>query len=409
VKTKLTDAIVRAARLPAGKSEAWLGDMLAGFGLRLRRTSSGVIIKQWALRYRDSLGASRRHDLGTSPTMTTVQARELATQKLHGAKHGTAPHNERIEAAKAERAERARAADNFLVLARTYLDRNPKDLRKRSLVESQRYLLKSWQPLHACSVHDVTTRLIGDQLHVIATKQGDAAHNKARGTLSALFRWLIEQGIVDRNPVSATGERDAVARDRVLEPAELAAIWAACGDDDYGRVVRLLAVTGQRFAEVAELPWSEVNGADWVLPAARAKNGNEHFIPLTAAAVALLPERREGFEHLFGRKAGGLRNMSYLKTELDARITAARGEPLAPWVLHDLRRSFSTYCRGLGVQPHVVETAIGHVGHQSKVERTYNHYPYEPEVRAAHEKWSEHLMAIVSGRPYAVVVLRRAV
>jgi integrase len=407
MKTKLTDAIVRNARLPAGKSEAWLGDTLAGFGVRLRVTSTGVL-KQWSLRYRDALGASRRHDLGTFPAMNTVQARELATQKLHGVKHGTAPHMERVEAARVEAAERAKAADNFLTLAQTYLERNPKGLRQRSLVESTRYLAKSWAPLHALSVHDITQRLIADQLHVIATKQGDAAHNKARGTLSAFFRWLIEQGIVDRNPVWATGERDVVVRDRVLEPEELCAIWNACGDDDYGRVVKLLMVTGARFAEVAELPWSEIKGADWVLPAERAKNNTEHFVPLTPAALALLPPPRDGFSHLFGRKAGGLRNMAHLKKELDACITAALGKPLAHWTHHDLRRSFSTYCRGLGVAPHVVETAINHIGHQTKVERAYNHYPYEPEVREAHAKWSDHIMAIVSGRPYQVVPLRRA-
>jgi hypothetical protein len=131
---------------------------------------------------------------------------------------------ERIEAAKVEAAERARAADNFGTLAETYLERNPKNLKPQSLVESTRYLTKSWAPLHALSIHDINQRLIADQLHVIAENQGDAAHNKARGTLSAFFRWAIEQGIVDRNPVSATRERDAVVRDRVLEPAELLAI-----------------------------------------------------------------------------------------------------------------------------------------------------------------------------------------
>jgi integrase len=410
MKTKLSDAIVRNARLPAGKSEGWLGDMLvAGLGVRLRATSTGVL-KQWSIRYRDAIGGSRRHDLGTFPAMNTVQARELADKKLHAVKHGgTAPHNERAEAAKVEAAEHARAADSFLTLAQTYLERNPKNLRQRSLVESRRYLMKSWAPLHALSIHDITTRLIGDQLHVIATKQGNAAHNKARGSASAFYRWAIEQGIVDRNPVSATGERDVVVRDRVLEPAELAAIWNACGDDDYGRVVRLLMVTGARFAEISELPWSEIKGADWILPGARSKNGNEHFVPLTPAALALLPAPREGFAHLFGRKAGGLRNMAYHKDRLDARITAALGAPLAHWTHHDLRRSFATYTRGLGIAPHVVEVAIGHIGHQSKVERAYAHYPYEPEVRAAHELWSDHLMAIVSGRPYQVVPLRRAV
>jgi hypothetical protein len=184
MKTNLTDAIARTATLPAGKAEVWLGDRLAGFGLRVRQSGAGII-KQWSLRYRDALGASRRHDLGTFPTifptMNTAQARELAVLKLHGAKHGTAPHMERVEAARAEAAERARAADNFGTLAQTYLERNPKKLKPRSLVESTRYLTKSWAPLHALSIHDITQRLIADQLHVIAEKQGDAAHNKARG------------------------------------------------------------------------------------------------------------------------------------------------------------------------------------------------------------------------------------
>jgi hypothetical protein len=61
------------------------------------------------------------------------------------------------------------------------------------------------------------------------------------------------------------------------------------------------------------------------------------------------------------------------------------------------------------VLPHVVETAINHVGHQSKAERAYAHYPYEPEVREAHARWSDYLTAIVSGKPYQVVPLRRAV
>jgi integrase len=167
-------------------------------------------------------------------------------------------------------------------------------------------------------------------------------------------------------------------------------------------------LTGQRYSEVAEVQHSEIKGDAWVLPKERAKNGHANFVPLTPAALALLPAPRAGFAHLFGNKAGGLRNMAHLKEALDARIAATLGKPLAAWTHHDLRRTFSTYCRGLGVQPHVVETAINHIGHQSQIERTYNHYPYEPEVREAHAKWAAHLDAIISGRPYQVVPLRRA-
>jgi integrase len=60
----------------------------------------------------------------------------------------------------------------------------------------------------------------------------------------------------------------------------------------YGAGVRLLALTGQRGSEVFEMTWQEIDLAakTWTLPASRAKNGRQHSVPLSDAAIAILQE-----------------------------------------------------------------------------------------------------------------------
>jgi integrase len=60
------------------------------------------------------------------------------------------------------------------------------------------------------------------------------------------------------NPVGATNRASGgTSRDRVLSDAELAAIWKALPEDQFGSIVRLLILTGQRREEIGGLRWSE--------------------------------------------------------------------------------------------------------------------------------------------------------
>ena len=49
------------------------------------------------------------------------------------------------------------------------------------------------------------------------------------------------------------------ARERVLSDQELVAIWKACGDDDYGKIVRLLMVDRLQAAGSGGMAWSELD------------------------------------------------------------------------------------------------------------------------------------------------------
>ena len=148
-------------------------------------------------------------------------------------------------------------------------------------------------------VHAITRREVASRLVEIKDERGGYAANRARATLSALFGWAIREGLVETNPVIGTNRQtDEVKRDRVLSDAELVAIWRACRDDDYGMIVKLLMLTGQRRDEVGAMTKSEVDLAarKWTIPAARTKNGRAHESSLSDPALAILKTaiEREG-------------------------------------------------------------------------------------------------------------------
>jgi integrase len=130
-----------------------------------------------------------------------------------------------------------------------------------------------------------------------------------------------------------------------LSDDELRAVWNACGDDHYGRIVKLLALTGCRRDEIGGLRWSEVNlnAATITLPAERTKNGHRHVVPLAPAAVDILStiERVVGRDFVFGQYGQGFSGWADKKQKL--------GDSVGSWVLHDLRRTFRTGLGKLGV------------------------------------------------------------
>ena len=76
----------------------------------------------------------------------------------------------------------------------------------------------------------------------------------------------------------------------MLNDDEIQVIWSACRDDDFGRIIRLLLLTGCRREEIAGLRWSEINldSGVLILPPARTKNKREHSLTVPPLAVDIL-------------------------------------------------------------------------------------------------------------------------
>jgi len=70
---------------------------------------------------------------------------------------------------------------------------------------------------------------------------------------------------------------------------------------------------------------------------------------------------------------------------------------IAPWRIHDLRRTCATNLAELGVQPHIIEAVLNHVsGHKGGVAGIYNRARYEGEMRSALQRWADYVKKITA-------------
>jgi integrase len=393
---KLTARSITALRLPPGKTDhIEFDDAIPGFGLRLREAGS----RTWIFQY--SLGPKqRRLVIGRASALTPEMAREQAAILHARVKLGGDP-------AAAKAAARAEAALSFRAVADRFLARQRSRLRPRSYVEVERHILKNAKPLHGRPIASVDRRAVAALLGAILDARGPVAANHTRATLSALYTWAMKEGLAESNPVANTNKQPQGSRDRVLSDPELVAIWQGCHDDDYGRIVRLLMLTGQRLTEISGLRWSEIDLDKGIieLPGSRTKNKRPHQVPMSDSVSAILAaqEKVDGRELIFGRGQQWHR----AKRQLDARITVA-GNVVSDWTHHDLRRTCATRMADLGVQPHVVEAVLNHVsGHKAGIAGIYNRAVYAAEKAQALTLWANHIATLVEGRASNVTPLAK--
>jgi integrase len=406
---KLTAKTVRTLTLPPGLTEkTFYDDALPGFGCRIRRSGSKVLVFAYQFGIRN-----RRLVYGPADALDFGKTRAAAKDDLAKVRLGIDPLEEK-HAAQAKASDVVRFEGPLL---KRFLDRQRKRLKGRSFDEVQRHLTVQAKPLHKLELSGITRGKIAELLADVDKASGPAAANRLRASLSAYFGWLIGEGVVENieaNPVSYSNKAiENEARERLLTDDELAAILAALGTDQYSTIVRLLALSAARREEIAGLRWSEIDldRALITLPPERCKNGREHVIPLSSQALAILKAWPRGNrKHVFGRVDGrGFSDWSGSKKKLDARIAEMRGAPIDGWCLHDFRRAASTTLHEkFKIAPHVVEVILAHVGgHKAGVAGVYNKAIYLDERREALTKWADHLTALTGETaPAAVNVVK---
>lgn len=399
-----------------------------GFGIRKFQSGRAFYIVKYSFR-----GRTRRHSLGEVRRGNLDKMRELAEDVKARARLGQDLLTEQASKMASERA--AKTAVTVGKLVPTYLEERQGDLSDRSHHEVTRYLTKGcsdlhhlvvgtvsrgdqggvvdinkrWTPLDTHKLEIVARSHIVEVIDSLAKANGKVTADRAKAALSTFFGWAIDRGYCDLNPtLNIKARAQNGSRNRVLSEEELLEVWQACLDDEYGKIVQLLILTGQRRAEIGDLSWLEVDleKRQIELPASRTKNGLNHIVPLSNEALAILetvlPSEQRDFA--FGTTgAGGYGGWSKSKSQLEGRIATARikagvGE-MEPWVLHDLRRSFATHSNELGLGlPHTIEAVLNHVsgGAKQGVAGTYNRSSYAAQKRELLEKWGEHIARLIA-------------
>jgi integrase len=322
---------------------------LKGFGCLCRRDARGNLARSFIIQYR--VGKQQRKlKLGDAAKLTVKQARKKAEELFARITLGQDPQGERKQ-------ERAAPTLTFADAVGQYLTLKKLSVRHSSLRVTTLYLTHPrYFPFGKMPLDKITQSQVASRLDAIHAESGAPTCSRSRAHLSAFFTWSMRRGHCALNPVIATEAiKSGPGRERILSDDELRIVWNSCRDDDLGRVIKLLLLSGLRASEVGGLRWSEIHDGAIHLPPKRTKSGRAHVVPLTPMMRSVIDSTPKMLHRdcLFGERTDtGFTSWGKLK-----RLGDGISER---WTPHDLRRTFRTGLGRLGIPPHIAELCIAH-------------------------------------------------
>jgi len=408
----LTDRAIRALKLAAGERVEWWDTVIPAFGLRASATA-----KTFVLAHRFGGRNPVRLKLGRYPVISLERGREKAAQWIQMLEHGKDP---RIELERERVAEARKRADTFSAVAQTFIEHK---LRKeRQGKDAERTLRRFIEAWGSRPITDIDRRDVREVIDPVAAQAPYMAHSMLT-IAKRFFAWCVERDILEVSPCAVMKAAKIIGkrkpRQRVLSEDEIIALHQTASEMPYphGPLLLMLLYTGQRHSDVALCPWSETSleRREWIIASGRFKSEVSHLVPLNTPMAKLLSglPRFKGVDKLFTCFGRSLQRgiVAGTKGRLDARMLEILREKdpnavLAPWVIHDIRRTLRTRLTALKVPTEVAEAVIGHG--KRGLERHYNLYEYADEKHHALELWASWLRNLTQPQPDNVVSLQHA-
>ena len=398
----LTDAKIRSLSAPIKGQAEWSDHLIPGLRIRVGATGAKTFI------FRKRIGQEIRNiTLGRfSVAFGLAEARKKARSIIIDLDTGKAPPKPANDGGNTQIGK-----VTFSYLWRLYLERAVRG-KKRSAFEIERIGNRYLLPRLSDRLADTITRaevtsLVEDVCYRNPEKptlrEGLSVHQQ----LSAFYSWALPK--LDKlvaNPCRDAGRPPlAKPRERFLIECEVKLFWQACDKLGwpFGHGFRLLLVTGQRRGEVFGATRSEFDGDTWTIPAARAKNGKAHLVPLSKLAIELIESfpSLSGADLLFpakGNPKSSVNGFSNGHPRLLRQMAKLQdGKPVEHFTLHDLRRTVATNMQRLQVPMPVTEAVLNHVsGSRAGIAGVYQRHDYLSEKREALNLWADELARIVS-------------
>ncbi len=387
---KLTTKFIETRKPDPSKRVDYRDTVVPGLVLRVNKSST----KTFSFHKRIN-GKMKRLTIGQFGPFSLTDARDRARQIHYEVETGRFERNTGIE---------IEAKPMLGDVIPDYIEKHAK-VHNRDW-KRKKALLEKFTTLHGMRVDEIKRADVVKACDTIH-KSVPVSANRALAHLKHLMGWCVERCMIDANPIAGMKPLSKEKpRERVLSDEELGALWATCDDEGYpfGECMKLLMLSGQRRAEVAEMRWSELDLEKrlWTLPSQRAKNGRQHTVPITDAMFDVLRRvpRFIGSDYVF--TTTGKSPVSGFGRVKD-RLDNAPPEGTEPWIIHDLRRTMSTNMAMLGVPQPVTEALLNHkTGVVSGVAAIYNVYSFADEKREALSAWSKHVMNLVRSKHDAI-------
>ncbi|MGI8365566.1 tyrosine-type recombinase/integrase [Sphingomonas paucimobilis] len=399
----LTDAAIKALR-PRDK----LYKVVDRDGMYIVVQPSGVIVFRLDYRLngrRETVTLGRYGPAGLS----LARAREKLIDARRAISEGRSPAQEkqrekrRLQEAKSfgEFGERwlqeARMADSTRAMRRSIFERDILPVFRKRLL------------------HEILPEDLRALCAKVKERGAPATAVHVRDIVKLVFAFAILHGEKVANPADEVGPASIatfVPKDRSLSPAE---IRIMLGQLEHVATLptirlgmRLFLLSMVRKSELQDAVWDEVDfeNAVWSIPKERMKRSKPHNVYLSQQMLDIFIALKTC--------AGNSKYVLPSRYDADApmsratfnRITTAvverakkEGLPLAPFTVHDLRRTGSTLLNELGFNSDWIEKCLAHEDGRSS-RGIYNKAEYEHQRRHMMQEWSNLVDAWVAGQKY---------
>jgi integrase len=272
------------------------------------------------------------------------------------------------------------------------------------------------------------TEITPDDLRALCNKvKGRGAPATAihvRDIVKQIFGFAVLQGETMPNPADAVAPSSIATfevRDRSLSPSEIRIAFRLIERVATMPTIRLgmklLLLTMVRKSELLEATWNEFDFENrvWSIPKERMKKSKPHNVYLSDQSIDilvalktcagnsryLLPSRYDAAEPM-------CRVVFNRVTAAIAKIAKEDDLPLAPFTVHDLRRTASTLLNEVGFNSDWIEKCLAHE-HGRTVRGVYNKAEYEPQRRHMMQEWANMVDAWINGEKYTAAFMPPAV
>ena len=370
----LTDLLIKKLKVPEKGQKTYFDGTQRGFGIRVSKGGA----KTFVLVH----GKQRKiHTLGRYPDLSLMEARKKAKEVLG---HAVAEKQGQVPSL------------TFLELRERFLADTKPRTKPSTHAEYARLLTK-----HFTFTKNVSSITRADIMEAITSvRHHQSLEQHCFVAIRTLMNWAVRHGYLATSPVPSL-RFSPPSRTRVLTDDELKAVWHRAEEVGYpyGTILKLLILTGQRRGEIAGLRRSWITDDAITLPATITKNKREHRIPIGPQTKEIIDAISGKTDLLFPARGTGKEELTFKgwsksKVEFDKPIS------IAPYTLHDLRRTYSSNLARLGVPIHVTEKLLNHVsGTISGVAAVYNRHSYWEEMQVAVKTLDERLL----GRPQLLI------
>lgn len=368
---RLTDITIKALSAPAEGAVIFPDDLIPGFGIRVSQAGT----KSFVLTH----GPRRtRETIGRVGIISLKEARDAAKERLAEYTLG----KNRVQTAP------------WTAALDEYLDEVMRS-RKPRTHEFYDYVLKRHFRYGVTKLSEVSPQDI--QRSVGRLRETPAEQQRAFVVVRAFLNWAHRKHYLDRNPMERMRPpRGYKPRARVLTDDELGKVWNAAGDDTFGRIVKLLILTGQRRGEITSLTGAMVGQDTITIPGWLAKNSREHVVPLGPMAKSLLGKAPTNLDACYFPALGKTTPFNGF-SKCSPKL--AKRADVSGWTLHDLRRTFASGLAAQGVALPVIERLLNHVsGSFGGIVGVYQRYDFAPEMRDAVDRWERHIAVMTHAR-----------